>query len=159
MGDLNPIKRELYNRSSPSEIECLKENISTQAARSRSIFYDFLKKAGLTTSSAETYFNEIKKNLNFKIARVLSPSVLMTTYEKILQKSLSNPRHSKKNWNEEEFLFLTSIITYYCIIYDLDCGALVSSFNSKRFHFSHQYREMNHGNIWLHCILESVEIN
>lgn len=103
-----------------------RENVSTQAARSRAIFYDFLKKAGLRAPSAESYFNEIKKNLNFKVSRVLNPSALMTTYEKLLQKALSNPRHSKKNWNEEEFLFLASIITYYCLIYDFDCGALVT---------------------------------
>lgn len=121
---LDSTKKEGYNES-PSDIAYFREHISTQAARSRSIFYDFLKKAGLKASYAEAFFNEIKKNLNFKVARVLNPSALMTSYEKMLQKSLTNPRYSKKNWNEEEFLFLASIITYYSLIYDLDCGALV----------------------------------
>lgn len=108
-----------------AEAFSMKDNMSTQAARFRAIFYDFLKKAGMCNSNVESYFSEVKKNINFKISKVLSPSAMITSYEKLLQKSLANPRQAKKNWNEEEFLFLASIITYYCLIHDLDCGALV----------------------------------
>lgn len=93
------------------------------AAETCPIFSAFLQKAKRKAAFAEEYFNEIKKHIiGFKDAQVLTLSALIASYEIIVQKSLD----SKKNWNEGELLYLTSIITYYCLIYDLDCGELVT---------------------------------
>lgn len=120
------------NSALESETSDSKEKIvPIDSTTSREMFYDFWKKVAPLTGNVDGYFAEIKKNLHFKISKVLSPNAMAGTYEKILKKRIANPRLAKKNWNEEEFLFLTSLITYYCVLNDLDCGALVNFFSRR----------------------------
>lgn len=119
-----PLKKE-DREDSLSEIVDYREDSTPQAAHYRKLFYDFLKKARIRTSEAASYFNRLRLNLRCKVTRVLNPSELETTYEKMIQRSLSKTGGASQGWKEDELLFLISVITHYSLIYEVDCASMV----------------------------------
>jgi hypothetical protein len=69
---------------------------------------------------------KILDELSMKELSILSAEALASRFEKLVKKSIINPRYGKKNWTEEETEFLVSVVAYYTHIWSLDYQSLVN---------------------------------
>lgn len=68
---------------------------------------------------------QILDGISMKDLEILNIEELAARFEKLVKKSIINPRYGKKNWTEEETEFLVSLIAYYTFLWSLDHQALV----------------------------------
>lgn len=101
------------------------EESAGASAKLREKYYEFANATKKLYISVDAYFNQLKKNLNIKMNRILTPDELISYFEKIHTKVQVNQRQSRKNWNEEETFLLVSLISYYCLLRDEDYNCLV----------------------------------
>ena len=102
------------------------EDSTGSVGKMREKFYEFV--AAAKKLNVDAHFNQLKKNLNFKMTRVLAPDELVSYFERIYTKVQANPRQARKNWNEEETFLLVSLVAYYCLMKDEDYNCLVEFF-------------------------------
>lgn len=101
-----------------------------QAAKER--FYAFHQ--GLPNhTEIEPLFNEMKKNITFKVDEFLTNKQLLDMFEKVIVKQHSASKMSRKNWSEEQTLFLISLMAYYCHISHEDYTSMVTLPSEKNF--------------------------
>lgn len=102
-----------------------KKEFSIIAAELRKSFYTFHQAIEKVTPYAEKVFNELKKNLSFKMPKILDYKALSEYFERQLFKLAKNPKQVRKNWSEEETCLLISIIAYYSLLHGEDYNSLV----------------------------------
>lgn len=77
---------------------------------------------------SEKLCQEILNEVSLRGLSVLGLEELARYFEKLLTKSVVNPRYGKKNWTEEETEFLISLVAYYTHIRGLDYRSIVIFF-------------------------------
>lgn len=95
------------------------------ATETRKNFYAFHKLAESVAGYVESVFPELKKNLSFKMPKILDHQSLADYFERQLFKLAKNHKQVRKNWSEEETTLLISIIVYYSLLQSEECGSLV----------------------------------
>lgn len=106
----------------------MKEDFTKQALEYRKRFYDFHRAIEGYSSSVNHFAGELKKQLTMKISKVLDHQALADHFERQLYRLARNPKQTRKNWSEEETIFLISLVAYYSYYQDLDYNNLVRSY-------------------------------
>lgn len=102
------------------------DEVASGNNRSHERFFEFVELVKRLYIDIDAYFNQIKKNLNFKCSKIMSPEELVVYYEKLAAKYQLTSKHMRKNWNEDETHLLVSLVCYYTLIKDEDYNNLVT---------------------------------
>mgnify|MGYP000930932359 FL=1 len=109
----------------------LVEEPSKNVSKLREKYTEFINSIKKLHVNVDNFFNQLKKNLSFKMTRILTADELVTYFERILTKMVANPRQARKNWSEEETYLFVSLVAYYSLVRDEDYNNLVISLISS----------------------------
>lgn len=115
-----------------------KETILTELKGVRQKFKDFyalISSLPNIETGVKQQYDRLQDDINFKKQRVLLPETLSDYFEKLCQKVQSNANASKKNWNEDETIFLVSVMSYWTYVKNKDHKKMVKEFSLFLFVF------------------------
>lgn len=105
----------------------MKEDFTKYALEYRKKFYDFHRAIEKYASTVNNFAAELKKQLTIKVQKILDHPSLADNFERQLYKLARNPKQTRKNWSEEETIFLISLVAYYSYYKNSDYSCFVSN--------------------------------
>lgn len=95
-----------------------------QALEYRKKFYNFHRELEGYSSTVNQFASDLRKQLTIKVKKLLDHHALANHFEQQLYKLAKNPRQTRKNWSEEETIFLISVVAYYSYLNNADYNNL-----------------------------------
>lgn len=124
-----PSKQSGAIRGEYSSKKLKKECILSELKITRQKFKDFQTITASIThmeNEIKLHYDRLHDDILFRKIEFQELSNITDQFERIFHKAQSNFRTSKKNWNEEETIFLISVVTYWTFIKKEDHKKIVN---------------------------------